>query len=130
MLRLINNHGVFDDFATPLRILISSVMIISGLIAIIGIIVLILSLLMKSKFSEMFNKIPFDKKKFVFTIIDFYLVIPICVCFAIFTYGHLFRIQMVSGPSMEPSFYDGERIVSTYNIGDIEGPDTIWILNK
>ena len=125
VLRLINNHGIFDDFNPLLSLTIYGVMLVFAFIPFIGFGLYLFSQISNGKLGRLFNRISFEKKRLIFTILDFIIVIPICICVAVFVYGHIFRIQMVSGPSMEPSFYNGERVISTYNIDDIKRGDVI-----
>lgn len=127
ILRLINNHGIFEDFSPLLKIALYVVMLLCFIVASISLFFLLLSQISKEKYDKMFNRISFEKKRIIFTILDFAMIIPICICVSVLIYGHIFRIHPVSGPSMEPSFYGGERVVTTYNINDIKRGDVIIV---
>lgn len=108
--RIVNKNNIFNDISKTLLTGIYIVMGISILISLAGIIFIILLLVNKS----IIKSIPFEIKKKVFIMLDWLLVLPICICVALFCYGYLFRIQTVSGNSMEPNLYDKERVVTIY----------------
>ena len=114
-LRITNVHNVFSDVSNVLLIGIYLIMGLTSVISIIGIGLIIFSLVSPVKANELSLKIPFSTKKFAFTTLDWIIYIPICICFALFLYSFAFRIQMVSGPSMESSFSDGDRVISIYD---------------
>lgn len=114
-LRITNVHNVFSDVSNVLLIGIYLIMGLTSVISIIGIGLIIFSLVSPVKANELSLKIPFSTKKFAFTTLDWIIYIPICICFALFLYSFAFRIQMVSGPSMESSFSNGDRVISIYD---------------
>lgn len=124
VLRLTNVHNVFSDISGLLSFVIHFVIGISGLISLIGIVLIIFSLTAPAKASELYHKIPFSTKKFVFSTLDWVIYIPLCICIALYLYSFAFRIQMVAGPSMESSFSDGDRVISIYD-NDIRRGDVV-----
>lgn len=115
ILRLTNVHNVFSDISQFLLVAIYFIMGIASIISLIGIGVIIFSLASPTKANEVYIKIPFSTKKFVFSTLDWMIYIPICICLALYLYSFAFRIQMVSGPSMESSFSNGDRVLSIYD---------------
>lgn len=125
VLLIANHNNIFSDISNGLLILIYVVMSICAVIGMLGIVSLALYFISKQRFEKLFQTSTYERKRIIFTFLDWFLVIPICVCIALFTYGYLFRIQMVSGPSMEPSFYNKERIVSIYDQKNIQRGDVV-----
>ena len=115
VLRIINANRVFSDIAPALLALIYIIMIASSIYSLLSVGFIIFSLVSPSKANDLFNKIPYKVKKGIYTTIDWVVYIPICICFALYIYTFAFRIQLVSGPSMENSFYDGDRVISIYD---------------
>lgn len=115
VLRIINANRVFSDIAPALLALIYLIMIASSIYSLLSVGFIIFSLVSPSKANDLFNKIPYKVKKGIYTTIDWVVYIPICICFALYIYTFAFRIQLVSGPSMENSFYDGDRVISIYD---------------
>lgn len=113
--RIINKHDVFDDIAVGLLIVIYIFMGLCAIVSFAGLASLLLSLIFKNKFNEYSVKIPFEKKKLAFIVLDWIMVVPVCICVAIFVFGYVCRVQMVDGPSMIPSFENGDRVVSIFD---------------
>lgn len=115
VLRIINANRVFSDITPALLALIYLIMIASSIYSLLSVGFIIFSLVSPNKANDLFNKIPYKVKKGIYTTIDWVVYIPICICFALYIYTFAFRIQLVSGPSMENSFYDGDRVISIYD---------------
>lgn len=54
-------------------------------------------------------------KKTIFTIIDWFSVLPICVVITVACFSYLFIITPVEGHSMEPTIKNGEHVFVSYN---------------
>lgn len=115
ILRLLNVHNVFSDISSGLGTIIYVIMGISLAISFFSFCVILFSLISPKASKAVFEKIPFNTKKVIFTILDWIIYIPLCICIALYIYSFAFRIQAVEGESMEKSFYDGDRIVSIYD---------------
>lgn len=130
ILRLLNSHNIFHDISPILLWFIYIVMALCSLISLVGLVFLLLMLINKEKANSIINAIPFNVKKKIFMTLDWLLVLPICICVALFAYGNLFRIQMVSGDSMKPTFLDGERVIITYTDNLKRGDVVICNINQ
>lgn len=53
-------------------------------------------------------------QKIVFTIIDWFSVLPICIIITVFCFSYLFIITPVEGESMNPTIQDGEHVFVSY----------------
>lgn len=124
ILRITNVHNVFTDISHYLVVFVYSVIGVSSVISLIGIILILFSLIFQKGSKKVFSKIPFKTKKFVFSTLDWLIYVPLCICFALYLYAFAFRVQLVSGPSMEESFYNGDRVISIYD-EDIKRGDVV-----
>ena len=114
VLRILNKNKIFQDISPILLVFIYIVMFASLIISITGLVLLLILLINKEKGNSIINVVPFNTKKKIFMVLDWLLIVPICICVAIFAYGYLFRIQSISGDSMLPNFESGERVIITY----------------
>lgn len=130
VLRIFNKNNIFQDISPILLVAIYIIMAICSLISFAGLIFLLILLINKEKGKSIINIIPFQVKKKVFMVLDWLLVLPICICLALFSYGYLFRIQTVSGDSMKPTFEDGERVIITYTNNLKRGDVVICRIDK
>lgn len=54
-------------------------------------------------------------KKIIFSIVDWFSVLPICVVITVACFSYLFIITPVEGHSMEPTIKNGEHVFVSYN---------------
>lgn len=124
-LYVVNANNIFSDVSPELLIFVYIVMGLSALISIIGIVCMIIRLSLGSKFYTLISKTSYKVKKTIFTVLDWFMVVPICICIALTFYGYVFRIQLVEGNSMEPSFSDGNRVITIYDRDNLKRGDVV-----
>lgn len=99
---------------------IKYIMLVSSIISIIGIVLFILSKRnIKLKLSNDFLK------KFI-EIFEWIVILPICVAVSSFLFSFVFTITVVDGGSMQPTLYQDEQLVLTYD-KDFERFDIVVI---
>ena len=84
------------------------IMIVAYVLSILGIILLILQLL-KIKLP----KINMDLS-IAYVVLDWIALLPVCIAIATFCFSFIFTFTTVSGESMEPNIYEGDRLLVTY----------------
>lgn len=89
------------------------IMLISFIIGILGVVFLIIYKCFPN--TDLFSNISFYKKRLIYTIVDWFSIIPICIVLAIFMFSYIFIITPVSGDSMMPNIKDGEHVLVRYN---------------
>ncbi len=104
-----------DMAVTSLILPLKYIMLISSIIAGIGIVIAILSLIWQDKFNQLYDNLSFKFKKGLFTFLDWFSILPICVAITMITFSYLFIITPVEGHSMEPTILDGEHVFVLYN---------------
>lgn len=84
------------------------IMIVAYILSIIGIILTILKLL----------KVQLPKPKInysiLYVVLDWLVLLPVCIAIATFCFSFIFTFTTVSGGSMEPNVYEGDRLLVTY----------------
>lgn len=125
LLYALNSHNIFGDISQFLLIFVYVAMGLCALMSFVGLIIIILKLAIKN--NNPLEKVPFDKKRLVYNIIDWFMVVPICICLALTIYGYIFRVQKVEGISMEPSFYGDDRVVSIYDTDNLRRGDVVIV---
>lgn len=87
--------------------LYSTIMNVTYLICIVGIIFVIILITKKVTIS-------FKVKKIVYNILDWLIILPICVVLSTFIFNYVFSITEVKGESMYPTIQEGEHLVLNY----------------
>lgn len=90
------------------------IMIITTIVVILSLISLLLIIVFHSKLKHILEKITFRTKKIIFTFMDWFMILPICIVVTVFCFSYLFIITPVDGESMMPNIYDGEYVVVSY----------------
>ncbi len=90
----------------PLKV----IMIITIILTILGI-----AFFTYLKISQNKLRLSLKFKRIIFTILDWFSILPICVVIVSFCFSYLFIITPISGNSMEPNIVDGEHVFVSYN---------------
>lgn len=123
-----NFKGEVEVIATikPFKI----IMVASLILGTIGFVLSVINAVRPDQIEEDLKRIPFKVKKTIYTIIDWFIIVPTCIVIAIFCFSYLFIITPVSGDSMYPNIKDGEYVLVQYN-KKIEREDVVIIeVNK
>lgn len=64
---------------------------------------------------DFINNLSLSIRKTIFTVIDWFSVLPICVVITVACFSYLFIITPVEGHSMEPTIKNGEHVFVSYN---------------
>lgn len=91
------------------------IMNISLVFGVIGVTLIIGALISPNTFHKIDESLSYNIKKVIYTILDWFSIIPVCIVIAIFLFSYLFIITPVSGNSMYPNILDGERVLVEYN---------------
>lgn len=91
------------------------VMIITFVITGISLLGVFITLLLPKQMNDFYDKLSFKFKKNIFVILDWYLVLPICIVITVFCFSYLFIITPVSGSSMMPNIENGEYVLVSYH---------------
>lgn len=86
-------------------------MVASACIGGIGLIVMVLFYCQK----DLLKGLSYQIKSGIFTFLDWFSVLPICIFITIFCFSYLFIITPVSGTSMMPTIEDGEHVFVLYH---------------
>lgn len=89
-------------------------------ISIVGVFLIALALIIPKSFNNFMLKIKYKFKLAIFNVLDWLVIVPICACIAIFTYSYIFVLKPISGDSMMPNFEEGERVLLTYDVDNID----------
>lgn len=93
---------------------INIIMLVCYIISAIGLIYLILELVIPTKVKKITDKLSFNVKKKIFTVLDWLLILPICCNIAVGIYSHLFIITPISGTSMNPTIENKGNVLISY----------------
>ena len=114
------SHNLEGDVSTISSLdFYDTIMDISFIIAVIGIILLVINIFKPIK-------INFNTKKIIFNILDWLIILPICVCLSTIVFNYFFTIAEVSGDSMLPTIQNTEQLVLFYD-KDYERNDIVVI---
>ncbi len=100
----VRNASSINNFSTQINI----IMIISIVICAFGIILYIYKI---NKNDETTSNI---MSKFI-NILEWVTIVPFCLMFTTFIFSYVLTNTTVVGPSMEPSIFDGERLIIEYH---------------
>ncbi len=87
------------------------IMIISIILGVIGLIIIIIDIIKKN----IINKLSINIKKVIYTILDWFSILPMCVVITVACFSYFFIITPVEGQSMEPTIKNGEHVFVSYN---------------
>lgn len=91
------------------------VMYISLGLGICGIVFLIIYKYAPNTFERIYNCISFNKKRNLYSLLDWFTIFPVCIVVAIFLFSYIFIITPVSGDSMFPNIKNGEHVLVQYH---------------
>lgn len=91
------------------------IMIVTLVITAISLIGILITLIMPKQTKLLYDMIPFKLKKNLFVILDWYMVLPICIVITVFCFSYIFIITPVSGSSMMPNIENGEYVLVSYH---------------
>lgn len=120
ILKVLPSHNLDGDISSLSSLdFYDTIMDITFLIAVIGIIFLIVN-----HFKPI--NINYSTKKIIFNVLDWVIILPICVCLSTIVFNYLFTIAEVSGDSMLPTIQTKEQLVLFYD-RDFERDDIVVI---
>ena len=110
----ISKHTGLHDIQTQfLNTFVNYIMTIAYVISFFFIVFYVLYISVKS-FKESFDKVRYKLKRFLFTILDWLVILPICATVASFCFAFLFTFAQVDGDSMYPTIYDESTVFVSY----------------
>lgn len=93
---------------------IDIIMIVCYIIAGFGLIFLIMEVIFPKQISKITSNLTYKVKLVIFNVLDWGIILPICIIIAIFLYSYIFVITPIKGTSMNPTIENGENVLVSY----------------
>lgn len=120
IIKALPSHNLEGDISTISSLdFYDTIMNLTFLIAVVGIIFLFIN-----HFKPL--QIKFKVKKIIFNILDWLIILPICVCLSTVVFNYFFTFAEVSGDSMLPTINNKDQLVLFYD-KDYERDDIVVI---
>ncbi len=117
---IIINFSNFSKFKGEIEVLNSLaffevIMNISLSLGVLGVVLSIMFMIFPHLYEKIIDTFSFKVKKIIYTVLDWFSVVPICIVIAIFLFSYVFIITPVSGDSMRPNIQNAENVLVQYN---------------
>lgn len=108
LINIFKSNNITGDLSVAQTfILYTTIMNITYLITVIGV---ILTIFIHKKII----KVSFKTKSTIYNILDWFIILPICVVISSFLFNFVFSVTEVSGDSMYPTIKEGSELVLNY----------------
>ena len=108
LINIFKNNNITGDLSVAQTfILYRTIMNITYLITVVGVILIIF-------IHKKIIKVSFKVKTIIYNILDWFIVLPICVIVSSFLFNFVFSVTEVSGDSMYPTIKEGSELVLNY----------------
>ncbi len=117
---IITNFSNFSKFKGEIEVLNSLsffevIMNISLSVGVLGVVLSIMFMIFPQLYEKIVDTFSYKAKKIIYTVLDWFSVVPICIIIAIFLFSYVFIITPVSGDSMRPNIQNAENVLVQYN---------------